>query len=667
MGYKLENEFVSYALDERGAVRSVKNLAVGREYCTAPGETFRLIYQIEDFEERSVNASEQKAPRLFAEGNRMTVEYDELVTPDGVLPIYLKFELTLEERRLTVVSFVENRCPSVRVMELQTTFLAGIGGEGEEAREDRLLVPDYMGRKIADPYHEDLFLYAKMFKKKYERPDQRHSDLDLPYPGFTCMQWFTLYNDSSSIYVGNHDAEHRILSQHIERRCSDNTLRLGICQYPFLEEGEKYETPPVVYAFLEGDWHGGSKLYRKWMDEVCGWKPPQRPQWAQEFQGWLRCIFRTQSGEFNFRFTDIPRMFDQVQAAGLNTLFVLGWPKGGFGRLRPDYYLDPRYEEDFKKGVEYVHSKGGKLLMYVSYFAVDEHSRYFREEGGEETLTRDIWGSYTRFSETYAMDGTYRKLINNPRNQLCTCSGSDKWHEKMKESADYCLNLGADGVLYDLGGFRPLFCTAKGHDHEKPNQARASKARRYKELRKNVKEKGEEKIILMEHVIDIYSQSMDIAQGSVFAPRKKDMMPEMYRYTFPEIIMTNRNNALDEVGYLDNCNFSFMMNLAFDLSIFRCAGLPEDIPNYTAYMKRLIRLRSDYKKYFNYGTFVDQDGFETEGTAFRQMGYLASDGSLGVAVWNASDKTATQAYTNKATGKSVSVTLEKDTVTFVEL
>ena len=664
--YTLANEYISYSLNENGFVCSVFNRKFNHEYCRAPGELFRLIYKIEDFEERTVDAKDQAVPLITVSENVMQVVYPQLNTPDGVQQIRLVFTLTLDGKQLSVVSDIENNSDMVEVMELQTTALAGIGGLSEDPSSDALIIPFHMGDKVQNPYCADFFKHhAKLLTKKYERPDNRHSDLDMPYPGSSCMQWFSLYNENESIYVGNHDVNHLIICQHVERRVTDNTLRMGICQYPFLEKGESFRTPPIVYALLEGDWHSGSKLYRKWMDEEYGWKAPIRPQWAQEFEGWLRCIFRVQSGEFNFRFTDIPRMFDEVQAAGLNTLFVLGWPQGGFGRLRPDYWLDPRYIDDFKKGVEYVHSKGGKLFMYVSYFAVDEDSKYFREEGGAVTLMKDIWGRWNRFSETYSVDGTYRKMINTPRDQLCTCSGSYIWHEKMKKSADYCLELGADGVLYDLGGYRPLFCCAEGHDHKKPNECRSSKANRYKELRANIRAKGE-RIIMEEHCIDIYSQHMDIVQPSAFAVRGS-RMPEMFKYTFPEIRMTNRNNALDEENYLDNCNYSFVYNLAFDLSIFRCSGLPSDIPNYTAYMKELIALRQQHSKFFHYGKFVDEDGFRCDKKVFTQKAYLAEDGSLGVAVWNSSNQADTVTYSNDNTGSAVTVTLEKDSVCFIEL
>ena len=667
MLHTLKNEWLSYSVNEKGLVCSVYNVKKEHEYCRAPGELFRLLYQIGDFDERPVMTSDQSGAEITVSGDRMQICYPTLNGPDGVLDIRLTYTLTLGENRLSVTASVENRS-QVNVMELQTAAFAGIRALDGDCAKDSLLVPRPMGQRIHDPAHADFFRYSKLVTRKYDRPEQRHSDLDIPYPAPSCMQWFCLTNDRETVYIGNHDVKHRMICMHTERRMSDNTLRLGINQYPFLYPGEDWETPPVVYAVLDGDWHAAARFYRRWMEEEYGWKAPEKPDWAKEFQGWLRCIFRTQSGEFNFRFTDIPRLFDQVQAMGLNTLFVLGWPKAGFGHYRPDYVLDPQYADDFKKGVEYVHAKGGKLFMFVSYLAVDKKSRYYREENGEAVLVKDIWGDDVRFSETYGADGTYRKMMNLAHSQCCACSGSDQWHRKMLKTADYCLSLGADGVLYDLGGFRPLFCCVKGHDHEKPNEARSSKARRYADLRRNIHEKGD-RIIMQEHCVDIYAQHMDIVQpgGGSYVPRNRDLMTEFYRYTFPEVHMVNRNMALDEENMLDNCNYTFMYGLAFDLSIFRCAGTPEDIPNYTAYAAKLIALRKQWAKYFFHGLFIDEDGFTAANGVFRQKAYRAQDGGLGIAVWNDTDGTASETYTNTKTGTVRTVTLQKDQVTFIEL
>ena len=44
----------------------------------------------------------------------------------------------------------------------------------------------------------DFFKHSdKLYKRKYDRPDHRHADLDLPYPGMCCMQWFSLFNETT--------------------------------------------------------------------------------------------------------------------------------------------------------------------------------------------------------------------------------------------------------------------------------------------------------------------------------------------------------------------------------------------------------------------------------------------------------------------------------------
>ncbi len=665
MLYTLESEVLSFSLDEKGLTRSIYNKRTGREYVRFPGEPFRLIFAEGDYWERSVDAQSQDAPSIRVDGDVMNVCYKGLKKDGETLDVSLVFTYRIENELLRVSCRIENRSDAV-VPEVLLSPFAGIGGLSDDPSEDTLIVPRRTGYKIPDPYRADFFKHSVQFKRKYERPDQRHSDFDVPYPGFGCMQWYSLYNTREGIYVSNRDTLHRTVSLHTERRVKDGTLRLGIAHYPFLNKGESYDTPDVVYALLDGDWHEGAKIYRRWMNEENGYVPPTLPKWAKEFEGWSRVIFRTQSGEYNYRFSDIPALFDAAKAAGLNTLFILGWPKGGFGRLRPDYYVDESQREDLLRGIKYVHDAGGKVIMYVSYHAVDRFSKYYTEENGEETLMRDVYGDYVRFSETYSVDATYRKILNNPRSQYCTCSGSDKWHEKMKESADYCLSLGADGVLYDLGGTKPLFCFAEGHDHKKPNTSRSSKAARYADLRRNIKRFGEERAILEEHCIDIYSQNMDIVQPPVFNARDTSS-PEMFRYTFPEIRMTNRNMAMDEEKMYDNIGYSFIYGLAFDMSVYRCCGDLRDVPNYAKLMKKAIELRKSYPQYFKEGKFVDTDFFRTEGDVMRSKAYLSPDGRLGVAVWNDTGRTAKCVYESLLSGKKAEIELEKDRFCFVEL
>lgn len=666
MEYTLRNSFWKFSLNENGMVVSIVNGYNGHEYCQTPGETFRLVYQEGEHFERSIHGCEQK-PEITVSGNQMKAVYHCLSNKCGQLDATLCLTYTLDGPQLQVTADIENRS-DVLIAEIQITAVSGIKSLGGAPENDYLMWPRKLGYQIKDPLHADMFAENVFFKKKYERPDHRHSDLDLPYPGFGSMQWYSLCNASEGIYIANHDPKTRIICLHVERTVATESLRLGVAQYPFLSRGESYEGPTVVYAMLDGDWHKGARIYRQWMEDCCNWIAPDMPLWTKEFQGWLRCIFRPQNGEHNFTFKDIPWMFDEAQAAGIDTIFVLGWTRGGFARRWPDYIIDEEQggAEELKKSIDYVHSKGGKLIMFLSYSLIDRKSEYYCNEGGETATIKDIWGEEVPFSETYAADGTYRKFHSPPMPMFVACPGSDHWHEKMKKSADYCLELGCDGVLYDLGGQRPLFCFAENHDHKRPNESYCSKGERYVELRENVKRHGKENAMMQEDIVDVYAKSMDIIQPATQKSRGNDAH-EMLRYTFPELRITNRSMALDENKMLDNINHTFLYGLAYDLSIFRCWGTVRDIPNYAAYLKKVLALRKTYGEYFFHGTFVDEDGFTVSSRQFFQKAYKTADGRLGVAVWNGSSEDGAVIYTNTETGTEKTVCLKKNEICFVEL
>lgn len=663
--YILESDILKYVLDETGRVVSIVNKQNNHEYVHSPGEIFRVIYAIEDFDERSIRSGEQNNPVIIVNGNKISVHYDKLVSMDGILDISLTLSFVMENEKLSVIYTIINNS-DVEVKEIQITAFSGILTLGKDPKRDNLIIPRTLGQKIPNPTQVDFYQYINVSGRKYEKRDQIQTSISAPYPGFCSMQWFSMYNENESVYIGNHDEKCKIICMHIEKATVDKTLRLGICHYPFLKKGDSRTSNPIVYAIFEGDWHQCARYYRKWMEEDLNWKPSVKPKWVEEFQGWLRVIFRTQSGEFNYHFKDIPQMFDELQDAGLNTLFMLGWPKGGFARMRPEYTVNPKHLDDLKAGIDYVHSKGGKIIMFVSYRVVDRQSNYYTMENGSEVLIKDIWNGFVKYSETYSSEGSYRKVLNLPKDQYCACSGSDRWHEKMKETADYCMSLGADAVLYDLGGTRPLLCTAKNHDHKYPDEARSSRPKRFKGLRENIKRYGD-KAIMQEHCIDVYTPYMDLVQPNKFEPRNNNQCPEMFMYTFPEVIMTNRENALDEENMYDNINYTFLYNLKFDLSIARCCATPSFIPDYCKYMKKVLEIRREYSEYLKDGLFCDEEGFETEGINFRHKAYRTKDGKLGIALWNFSNEKATQKYVNTETGKEAFVTLKKDEICFREL
>ena len=631
----------------------------GREYIKNAGETWKLIYAEGIRTERPVYAAQQCC-RIEREADGLNVYYDKLHSDDRELEISLRLCYRAEGEFLSARAYIENRS-DVPVVEFQFTPVSGVQTLSGES-EDYIAWPYKLGRKVRRPAFSHLSVDSGF--RPYEMPEQIHTDLNVLYPGVGSMQWYDWCNEEEGLYVGHHDTDHETLCLRAERAVKENTLRLGVIRYPFCDGGESWSSAPLVYAFHDGDWHAGAKLYRQWLAESGAWHAPKVSDWAKEFQGWLRVIMKPHHCEINWDYSQIPMLFDKAQAAGLNTLFLLGWEQGGFARMWPDFKVaeDMGGREALQKGIDYVHSKGGKVLLFLSYYLIDHQSDFYKYEGGDQCTIKTIWGEDLPFAETYCGEGTYRKLANPPMPMYAACPSTEGWQKKMLEVTRYCMDLGADGVLYDLGGRNASFCYAKDHGHDKPSRSHCGKEDRYKELRSLVKSYGEDKITLMEYNVDIYGQHMDIVQSSAIKPAGK-YLSELYRYTFPEICVTNRGMSLDETGYIENINYTFIMGMSFDLTIFRCLGLPDEIPNYTAYMQRALELRRANPEHLIRGKFVDTDGFAADHPALRCKGYLASDGSLGVACWNTAGESVSFTLTGE-NGTARSETMAPNSIDF---
>jgi hypothetical protein len=653
---ELTGENFQFVIDSRGFCDSVYNLASHHEYVRIPGPIWKIIYREGDRMERPVFAEGQTFTVSHQDDNSFTMVYDSLRGDDRELLVSLRLDFSMSGDNLSVTAAIENR-DTISIIEFHLTAISGVCSLAGAPEKDYLMWPANQGRRIWNPAHSDLSAYAGF--RKYERHDYLHTDLDILYPGGGCMQWFDLCNEGEGIYVGSHDHLHHTVCMHVERDVKTNVLRLGIIRYPFVEPGETWTSRPAVYAVHGGDWHEGSRIYRRWI-ESAGWKAPESPDWARRFQGWLRVILKPHHCEINWDYSKIPELYEEAAAAGLDTLFLLGWEQGGFARLWPDYYLadDLGGEKILREGIRYVHSKGGRVLMFLSYFLIDRQSEFYLKEGGDACTIKSLWGEDVPFAETYCGEGTYRKIANPPMPMYAACPSTHLWQEKMIRSARYCLDLGADGVLYDIGGTKPYFCYAKGHPHAKPSHSHAEKDLKYKGLREAVKSYGNDKIILMEHNVDIFGQHMDITHSGLFSFRPEDNLTmEMYRYTFPEIVMTNREMGQDETNYKQNINYSFVQGLAYDMTVFRCCGSLRDVPRYAAYMKTRIELRKKYAKHLIYGKYIDTDGFSVDDTRILAKGYRAEDGSLAVAAWNMSEGTVSFSITSDG-NKAVKGTLE---------
>lgn len=626
-----------FAISERGDVASFYNKMTRHEYVSSPGQLWKLIYARGERQEIPVFSSGQEFSASTRAGKggdeALTLVYPSLVSDEGRIALRLQLDFAMSKDRLSVVSSLSCEEQGIQVMELGITAASGIASLSGSPEEDSLALPTSLGRRLRSPAISDLS--RLMGFRKYERRDELHTDIDLLYPSENAsMQWYELYNEAEGLYVASHDEAASSTCLHIERDVAANELRLGVIRYPFLKKGERWTSKPLVYAAHAGDWHEGAKIYRAWMESV-GWAPPQNPDWIRRWKGWLRVILKQHHGEVNWDFAQVPGLFEEAKAAGFDTIFLLGWERGGFARLWPDYVVDERMggEAGLRDAIVAVHAAGGKVVMFLSYYLIDRQSEFYRNEGGDRVTMKSLWGQEIPFAETYCGEGSWRKIANPPMPMYAACPSCPEWQEKLEFSARYLTGLGADGVLFDIGAYTPYFCFAEDHPHAKPSEAVVAKQASYRALRDVVREAGPDRAIFMEHNVDIYASSMDISH-SIYVRMDGDGLPEMYRYAFPEAIMTDRELHQDEEDYRRKTNFSFVYGLRLDMTIYRCCGTLSDVPRAAAYAKAINALRDEHAEHLLRGRFIDREGFFIDEPAIRAKSYRAEDGSVAVAAWN---------------------------------
>ena len=76
------------------------------------------------------------------------------------------------------------------------------------------------------------------------------------------------------------------------------------------------------------------------------------------------------------------------------------------------------------------------------------------------------------------------------------------------------------------------------------------------------------------------------------------LFPQLFRRTFPEIIMTNRFTHDCRNGWKKELNYAFVHGFRFDVAIYRSRGDIEMLPEYAALIGKLLALKRSYARYF---------------------------------------------------------------------
>lgn len=627
----LSGQFLTLSVNERGQIDALY-LNGGRNMIARPVGLFRAILRTGDNWE-DVAFAEQQTPRISQGADTIVITADQLKTRDGVRDISVTMTIRLQNDRLTFDSEIRNASDSV-VNEWIYPCIGTV--ETLEGGQPDLLFPRCIGERI---------VHVCDYLKSMDKREALH-EISAAYPSPMSMQWMLLEDGDTCLYLSGRDD--LFYTGALRAKGSDEGgVTLEMNKFGFVKPGETWVCPSYLLWPYRGSWMEAAREYADW---ASTWRKPVKPkEWTRRMNGYFLVINKQQFGDEIWPYDTIPWLYDYAAARGFDTLGLFGWYHTGHDNNYPDLDVSPTMGGDgqLKAGIRAIQEKGGHVTLYCQGHLMDVNSDYYKKTGHRlEGKTR--WGTpyyefYDKFCRSDYLHYFSRKAFST------VCPSCPEWHELMAGKADWIHSSGADGILYDqIGGMPPYPCFDESHPHKngKPSlshtQGRIALHRR---IREQV-DSYENFAYMTEHVTDVHSQFLDCLHGIGSQPGPKEtgtpapgirMMPELFRYTFPETLITIRN-PLPYVtrrfaNYALTYGFKLEMELRYqtDRDLIEADERPED----REYVTAVSALRRCFEDTLLTGRFLAQEGLTRDmPDTVKSTVFIAENGRKAVVLWN---------------------------------
>lgn len=377
-------------------------------------------------------------------------------------------------------------------------------------------------------------------------------EIVLNYPVHASMAWTSLCAGPSSVYLGIHDPEPWLKRLHFGRR--GRRLLVDV-SWPDLDlqPGTVWESPEIVLAPNTGGWREGAARYRSWMSARARWARP--PDWFFRHPVWAWVGMKGQHAEKpDRRYEDLPSVAADLRGRRIPVPQVAGWLEHGHDTHYPDYVAGASLggREGLRSAVRAVHDAGGRLALYTNGRLIDPQGSAGWRDGWQKMCVRlapCAQRDVLRISGTFCdpagwdADGALAKEEYDRVTFAIGCPGSASWRDLLVDRlADAAASFHVDGLYVDqVSGCSSLPCYAPGHDHERPGLAWRSYLTLLAALRLRVRAARPEAYLATEGVADVFGQSFDAQQAhndwrhQVLG--KAEEMPELFRTTFPELLV----------------------------------------------------------------------------------------------------------------------------------
>ncbi len=642
MEHVIENQQIRVVLGDNGSLLSLADKRSDIEYVKSHG-LWRLIINEGESLEIELKAENSQAEVSINEES-FSICYNQPMTHTGHhVDITVQVNGRLEGEDIKLDISMDNRSKSIiRECHFPIIELSDQAGEMDlHSSHKGGCVWKHLKNHLDNP--NDVKLYKAM-EYVYHRKTFSYPSSD------AATNSLALADADQGLYFGCHDNTFKF-TDHIVEIEDKAHLNLAMVQCPFVKPGTSDSISEFRLSPYQGAWHKAADKYRTWAETWYDFK--KAPDAIRTTLGWQRIIMRSQYGENFYTYDQLPQIFEDGIKAGIDTLFMFGWYKGGHDNDYPNYTVseDLGGYEVLKQNIAEFKRRGGKVILYSNGQLIDRNSDYYLNGNGKKVSVKDHNGNEQQEFYGFSGRGIFNKRYGN-RTFVTGCSASEDWCKQLMKVVDTAAELGCDGVFYDQLGTSAYLCCDPTHGHPVPFFG-IMNARRdlVKKLREYAKSKGLH--FGIELITDITAQHTDyihtLAGGATVTDplwEKKGEKPNVminmdwFRYIFPEVIISNRE-IRDDTDIERRVNRMIMQNLISDVEIYRCQKTIAEAPHYQEYLGKANAFRKKHSDLMSGAKFRSTSLHKIDNDQVDSEGHIAPDGSIVVM--------ATQSHLDSAT------------------
>ncbi len=623
---RLENEFVSLALEENGTLAEIRNRKSGRS-AVNPHPLIRLI--VGDAECLELEAVPSGKAEIRKEADSIHIAYSEVECEQrGRLPVGIELSISLDGDDIRWGVSLDNRSGKQEIREVHYPVLS-LRDPGPPAAA---ITSELVSERIAD-----LPAYIRAGFTNYMAPDQKYIRRRGVYPGRSnSMNCFLIDWGNDGLYFACHDETFE-MTAHVFELEKNSSTNVTMARYPFLKPGNRWHENRIVTAPFSGPWTVGAQKYRKWADSW--FTPPRLPDHVVRSSGWQRIILHHQYGEYFFPYETLEQAYDDAAKAGIDTLFLFGWTAEGMDSGYPVYTPDPAQGgfESLKTNIRKVQAKGGKIILYYNGQLIDADTDYYRSGEGKQVSIKRADGTEHREFYNFSNTGTFLSTFGN-KTFVVACPSCRSWIERLKRHIDFAVELGADSVFFDQLGLASYPCCDPSHGHPVPfTGLMRSKREMLRELYEYAKSRRPDLGFGIECTTDQTLQYTDFVHifgypAGVWNPswRETGELPQLksasylFKAAFPEAVISNRN-IRDDSDVEFPVNRMLLLGSRSDVEIYRCRATIAAAPHYQAYLAKANALRERFGEILYRGTFSADRFHSLDNPGIQSNSFLLGD------------------------------------------